>query len=157
MSVCEIQRGKATAGQKYMHAWSAVSKVKGHHSGLANIPAAAVAGILFCIQLRDPEPNTTCHLLVSQSACPLLLGPGVGGREEAGWRVNGWLGGQVTWQHRPLFLPETVESKGLSIQCTAKEACRPIFQIINACCPVPCQHCCPPSETPLPQEAERLK
>ena len=69
-------------------------KVKGHRRGLTNIPGAT--GIWFCVQQRHPEPYTTCHLLISQTARPLLLGPRLGGREEVRWRVNGWQGEQVT-------------------------------------------------------------
>lgn len=50
VSACEILRGKATDGQKYTLRWSAVFRVKGHRGGLTNIPAAAAAGVWFCVQ-----------------------------------------------------------------------------------------------------------
>lgn len=97
---CVGLRGAGRQRQTEIHRRSAASRVKGHDRGLANIPAEA-ADIWFCTQRRHPEPNTTCHLLVSQTARPLLLGHG----KEAGTEPVGGgtvvLGRQVTWQaHR---------------------------------------------------------
>lgn len=46
----------------------------------------------------NDTPATQHHLSPTRLAdcAPLLLGRREGGREAAGWRVNGWLGRQVT-------------------------------------------------------------
>lgn len=124
--------------QTEIHRRSAASRVKGHDRGLANIPAEA-ADIWFCTQRRHSEPNTTCHLLVSQTARPLLLGHGEGGREGAGWRVRGWLGRQVTWQaHRSCLSLSRARERWFITRPQKTD---------RRCLSMPAPFC-PPSETP---------
>lgn len=134
-------RAMATAWQIYlgvcMHAWSAVSEVKGYRRGLTNMPAAAAAaaaGIWFCVLQRHPEPNTTCPVLVSETACSLLLGPGweAGRKPGRGW-MGDWVGGLAA-KHRSLFLSKSVVSKTLTINAQLQ---KPVYFIIKACCFAP--------------------
>lgn len=112
-----------------IHAQSAVSKVKGYHRVLTNMPAAAPR-IWFCVQQRHSELYTTCPALVSETACPFLLGPQ--GRWAAGRKSGGkWMGDRVGGQYSACHLA-TVCSERRNL-CTAAGV------QLKARCPGSCQ------------------